>query len=86
MFASVRKCSQVFKDVRRCSRVFAGVQGWSQAGVRKCLKVVEGVRKITGRLKHHSTTTTMFSIARKFATLDYYFILYFNMSFLHSSR
>ena len=33
-----------------------------------------------------TTTTTMFSIATKFATLDYYFILYFNMSFPHSSR
>ena len=29
---------------------------------------------------------SMFSLATKFATLDYYFILYFNMSFLRSSR
>ena len=30
-----------------------------------------------------TTTNTMFSIATKFATLDYNFILYFNRPFLH---
>ena len=63
-----------------------GIKWYRPSSIPKFAVSQTGRIKCTAIPSSPTTTTTMFSIATKLATLDYYFILYFNMSFLHSSR